>query len=152
MDTAQESVVVRWGGCRYALPLVAVAEVGRPPALTRVPGLPAWVAGAANWRGRVLAVLDVRSLLGDVRPPLDRRSRLVVLTRGAVQVGVLVEEVEGTVEVQPERVEPPLASLAASTARLLEGQVTDEQGPVGLVDLAALFALADELPRTRRAG
>jgi len=57
----EEVVLVRLGGCRYALPMSAVAEVGRPPSLTRVPGLPAWVAGVANWRGRVLAVLD-RSL------------------------------------------------------------------------------------------
>ena len=156
MDSAHEQVVVRLGGCRYGLPMVSVAEVGRPPVLTRVPGLPEWVAGAANWRGRVLAVLDVRPLLGAGRDALDRRGRMVVLTRRGVTVGLLVEDVEGTVVVDPERVEPPLASLAARTASLLSGQVTDAAeelpGPLGLVDLGAVFALADELPRARRAG
>ena len=42
----------------------AVAEVGRLPKLTRVPGTPEWLSGVANWRGRILAVLDVRPLLG----------------------------------------------------------------------------------------
>lgn len=152
MDTVQETVVVRLGGCRYGLPMTSVAEVGRPPALTRVPGLPEWVAGAANWRGRVLAVLDVRPLLAGAREPLDRRGRMVVLTaRSGVQAGLLVEDVEGTVAVAPEQVEPPLASLPPGTAQLLAGQLTDAEGPVGLVDLPALFALADELPRARRA-
>jgi purine-binding chemotaxis protein CheW len=84
----EEVVVVRLGGSRYALPMSAVAEVGRPPGLTRVPGLPAWLAGVANWRGRVLAVVDLRPLLaaGD---ELDRRARLVVLNRGGVPVGLL---------------------------------------------------------------
>jgi purine-binding chemotaxis protein CheW len=146
-----EVVVVRLGGCRYAVPMPAVAEVGRPPALTRVPGLPAWVAGVANWRGRVLAVLDIRPLLATEPAPLDRRSRLVVLTRDGVTVGLLTEGVEGTTEVDPERLEPALAHLPESAGDLLAGQVTDAQGPVGIVDLPALFGLADALPRARRA-
>lgn len=155
MDTAlssPECVVVRLGGCRYGLPMASVAEVGRPPGLTRVPGVPEWVAGVANWRGRVLAVLDVRALLAGPRESLDRRGRMVVLTRRGVSVGLLVEDVEGTVVVEQEQVEPVLASLPARTASLLWGQVTDTDGPYGLVDLTALFALADELPRVRRAG
>lgn len=152
MESTQEHVVVRLGGCRYALCMSSVAEVGRPPVLTRVPGLPDWVAGAANWRGRVLAVLDVRALLGGRLDPVGRTGRMVVLTRTGVSVGLLVEVVEGTLEVALEDVEPALLHLPARTASLLAGQVTDAEGPCALVDLAAVFALADELPRARRAG
>lgn len=149
-------VVVRLGGTRFGLAMESVAEVGRPPVLTRVPGLPEWVAGVANWRGRVLAVLDVRTLLGGARTPLDRRGRMVVLTSPRsratpVQVGLLVEDVEGSVVLDAESLEPPLASLPDRTAALLAGQVTDDEGPCGLLELSALFALADELPRARRA-
>lgn len=146
-----EVVVVCLGGSRYALPLPAVAEVGRPPALTRVPGLPDWVAGVTNWRGRVLGVVDVRGLLAAEPGPLDRRARLVVLTRGAVSVGLLTEGVEGTGSVDADALEPPLAHLPRSAGALLSGQVTDARGPVGLIDLDALFGLADALPRPRRA-
>lgn len=152
MEDPRSLVVVRLGGCRYALPLAGVAEVGRPPGLTRVPGLPGWVAGVANWRGRVLAVLDLRPLLGAPALDLDRRGRVVVLTHEGVSVGLLVEAVVGTVEVDPGQVEPPLASLPGATAALLDGQVTDAEGPCALVDLASLFALADSVPRARRAG
>lgn len=148
--TEQECVVVRLGGCRYGLPMESVAEVGRPPVLTRVPGLPDWVAGAANWRGRVLAVLDVRPLIGAGRSALDRRGRMVVLTRRGVQAGLVVEDVEGSVVVTGEQVEPVLASLPEPAAGLLWGQVTDHEGPYGLLDLGALFGLAAELPRARR--
>jgi chemotaxis signal transduction protein len=145
-----EVVVVVLGGCRYALPLPAVAEVGRPPALTRVPGLPGWVAGVTNWRGRVLGVVDVRALLAAEPALLDRRGRLVVLNRGAVAVGLLTEGVEGTATVDTVALEPPLAHLPDTAAALLTGQVTDGDGPVGLLDLDALFGLADTLPRPRR--
>ena len=147
----RELIVVRLGGCRYALPMASVSEVGRPPALTRVPGLPAFVAGVANWRGRVLAVLDLRSLLAGATGPLDRRGRLVVLQHSGVRVGLLVEGVAGGAEHDPETLEPALAHLPASTGSLLTGQVTDAEGPYGVLDLDAVLALADQLPRARRA-
>jgi len=148
----EEVVVVRLGGSRYALPMEAVAEVGRPPGLTRVPGLPAWLAGVANWRGRVLAVLDLRPLLEAATTPLDRRARLVVLNQGGVPVGMLTEGVEGTLLVEADQVEASLAHLPGTASELLLGQVTDEQGPLGLLDLDAVFRLSDSLPRARRAG
>lgn len=151
-EATAEVVIVRLGGCRYALPMPAVAEVGRPPSLTRVPGLPAWVAGVANWRGRVLAVLDLRPLLSAEAVPLDRRGRLVVLTRGGVTAGLLTEGVEGTSDLDPETVEPSLAHLPSVTGALICGQVTDGQGPVGVLDLEAVFGLADTVARSRRAG
>jgi purine-binding chemotaxis protein CheW len=152
VDSGQEHVVVRLGGSRCALAMSDVAEVGRPPSLTRVPGLPDWVAGAANWRGRVLAVLDLRGLLGGGRPAADRSGRMVVLSRAGVSVGILVEAVEGTLEVQPDRVEAALRHLPPATASLLAGQVTDDAGPCVLLDVGAVFALADHLPRARRTG
>lgn len=156
VETAQEHVVVRLGGCRYGLAMSSVAEVGRPPSLTRVPGLPEWVAGVANWRGRVLAVLDVRGLLTGPAAPLDRGGRMVVLSTasatGAVSVGLLVEAVEGALEIAADSVEPALLNLPTRTASLLAGQLTDADGPCGVIDLPALFRLADELPRARRAG
>ena len=146
-----EVVVVRMGGCRYALPMPAVAEVGRPPSLTRVPGVPSWVAGVANWRGRVLAVLDLRPLLSADATQLDRRGRLVVLTRGGVTAGLLTEGVEGSTDLESDSVEPSLANLPTVTGALISGQITDRRGPVGLLDLEAVFGLADTLTRSRRA-
>jgi purine-binding chemotaxis protein CheW len=147
-----EVVVVRLGGSRYALPMQAVAEVGRPPRLTRVPGLPGWLAGVANWRGRVLAVLDLRPLLAAPVAAFDRRARLVVLNRGGVAVGLLTEGVEGTHLVEPEQLEPALAHLSDTASDLLLGHTTDAGGPCGVVDLDALYRLAEVLPRARRAG
>ena len=152
MQTLGELVLVRLGGCRYALPMASVAEVGRPPGLTRVPGLPSWVAGVANWRGRVLAVLDLRELLSADPGELDRRGRLVVLSHGGVRVGLLVEAVAGGAAPDPDSVEPALGHLPALTGGLLLGQVTDADGPYGLLDLDAVLALSQTLPRARRAG
>lgn len=151
VEESVEVVVVRLGGSRYALPMEAVAEVGRPPGLTRVPGVPNWLAGVANWRGRVLAVLDLRPLLTAPAVPFDRRARLVVLHKSGVSVGVLTEGVEGTLWLEPEQLEPALAHLPGTASDLLMGQVTDRSGPCGVIDLDSLYRLTDALPRARRA-
>ena len=147
-----EVVVVRLGGSRYALPMESVAEVGRPPGLTRVPGVPNWLTGVANWRGRVLAVLDLRPLLSAPIAGFDRRARLVVLNRGGVAVGLLTEGVEGTHLLELDQLEPTLAHLPDTASDLLLGQTTDAGGPCGVLDLDALYRLTEALPRARRAG
>src|SRR5215813_13504069 len=88
-SVSTDAIVVMLGSGRFAVDLESVAEVGRAPAVTRVPGLPSWLAGVANWRGRILPVIDLRTLLGADPTPLDERGRLLVLSDGKVVVGML---------------------------------------------------------------
>jgi chemotaxis signal transduction protein len=129
----------------------AVAEVGRMPGVTRVPGTPGWVKGVANWRGRILGVLDLRALLG-LSSADAGEGRLVVLQRAGSAVGVVAERVDGVIEVDVEALEPALLTLPAEAGALLEGQLTDEHGPVGVVDAGAVFALRHRVGVARRAG
>ena len=145
-------VVVRLGGGRFALPMDAVAEVGRTPGVTRVPGTPGWVKGVANWRGRILGILDLRDLLGLAPDVAAGEGRLVVLSRGGSQVGIVAERVDGVIEVDVEALEPALLTLPAEAGALLAGQLTDEHGPVGVVDAGAVFALRHRIGVARRAG
>jgi chemotaxis signal transduction protein len=66
-------------------------------------------------------------------------------------VGLLVEAVEGTHVLDEDHVEPALAHLPDSATDLLVGQTTDHDGPCGVLDLDAVYRLADALPRARRA-
>ncbi len=143
-------VMVRLGGARYAVGMSVVAEVGRLPRLTRVPGTPAWLAGVANWRGRILAVLDIRPLLDAAMTPTGSLGRLVVLSENTITVGLLTEGVQGVVSCDPEQINPPPMTLAGETGSLLIGQFTQATGPVAVLDPAALLNLRFRLPSPRR--
>jgi purine-binding chemotaxis protein CheW len=143
------AVVVRLGGSRFAADLDAVSEVGRVPVVTRVPGAPAWLAGIANWRGRLLPVLDLRSTLGGEPTPLGRHARLLVLTADGMSAGLVADAVEGTVQLDADVDELPVA-LAAAGSDLLSGQVPHVDGPIAVIDVAAVLRLRDQLPRGRR--
>jgi chemotaxis signal transduction protein len=146
---AGEAVVVRLGSGRFAVSLESVAEVGRVPAVTRIPGGPDWLAGVANWRGRLLPILDLRGLLGADRSPFGSSARLLVLVDDGISAGLVVDAVEGTGALGSDIDEFP-AALAGPGATLLRGQVPRDDGPVAVIDPAAVLRLRETLPRARR--
>lgn len=146
--TPVETIVVRLGRGRFATDLASVAEVGRVPVITRIPGVPTWLAGAANWRGRILPILDLRTLLGAPTTGSNRSSRLLVLTERGTVVGVLVDAVEGTMTLDTDIA--PVPTGVPAEAALLRGQVARDDGPVALLDVDAVMRLRERLPRGRR--
>lgn len=148
-DDAGEAVVVRLGSGRFAVSLASVAEVGRVPAVTRIPGGPDWLAGVANWRGRLMPVLDLRGLLGSECTPFSASARLVVLVDDGISAALVVDAVEGTGSLGAQVDEFP-AAFAGPGADLLRGQVPRDDGPVAVIDPASVLRLRESLPRARR--
>lgn len=149
MTLGVDYVAARAGTGRYAVAMSDVAEVGRPPDVTRVPGLPSFVAGLANWRGGALTVLDARILLDARRllaaAPLGRAGRLIVLTRDDVRFGLLVDAVEGVFVATNELGQLP-ATVPVAVGGLLAGSLLDADGtPVGVLDVGALLQLRGQL-------
>jgi purine-binding chemotaxis protein CheW len=148
-DRADDAVIVRLGSGRFAVGLEQVAEVGKVPAITRVPGVPGWLAGVVNWRGRILAVLDLRSLLGADSSACGGTARLVVLVNEDATVGVLVDSVVGTAGLGPVGAPIP-ALLSGLGADLVRGQVPRDDGPVAVIDVDAVVRRREALPQGRR--
>ncbi len=143
-------VLMRLGGGRYAVGMSAVAEVGRLPHLTRVPGTPPWLSGVANWRGRILAVVDIRPLLGAPATPTGSLGRLVVLADNNVTVGFMTEGVQGVINCEGDRLDPPPMTLEGEAAVLLLGQFAQPTGPVAVLNPRAVLNLRMRLPSPRR--
>jgi chemotaxis signal transduction protein len=138
-------VVLRLGAARYAVPMAQVAEVVHVPACTRVPAAPGWLVGVANWRGRVLPVLDLRPLLGAEPVPLATSARLVILAVDDVEAGVLADQVPGPLPQAEWAVAPPPPTAASAAVELITGVLHDDGGPVSLLDARAVLALGSEL-------
>jgi len=143
-------VIVRFGSARYAVAMSAVAEVVPVPVSSRVPGCPRWLAGVVNWRGRVLPVIDPRTLLGTVLAPLPSSARLLVLSVDGIEAGLIGEAVTGLLEAGDSAAEPAPATASAQAAALVTGVVTDSAGPICLLDASAVLALRSQLPTAHR--
>ena len=145
-------ILLRLGSSRYTVTMTDVAEVISLPPVTRIPGSPAFLTGVANWRGRMLPVLDLRPLLGSPMVPLASSARLVVVQVGSMTAGIVAEAVPGVYDVSLLDAAPPPATLPEEAARIVSGQVTDGQGPIAVLDVEALLALRDLVDRRRHRG
>ena len=142
---ATSALVARIGEQRMVVPATTIGEVTRLPHLTRVPGLPAWVRGVANVRGQVLAVLDLRPLLGIPSSAAGAapRPRLLRLESGGIEVGLEVDAVEGVADLDLGHLDPlPPGAVAPE---LFRGVVSVSGAPVPLLDPAAVVLLRDRL-------
>ena len=78
-------------GERYGIESRFVREVARLTRFTPVPGTPAFVLGVTNLRGEILALFDLRQLLGVVAEGVTDLGRIVVLGEQRREFGLLAE-------------------------------------------------------------
>ena len=104
-ELERQLIVFSLHGERYGLPIADVREIIRytPPRVTAAArGL---IQGLINLRGRVLPVLDLSSRLGQVLEVSDTTRILVIEVSGGV-LGLIVDAVDGVVQVAVEQIEP----------------------------------------------
>lgn len=92
----------RIGDIYMIAPLDQVSEILYYPNLTMVPGTMPWVKGLANIRGSLLPVMDLQSYLGQPAIHLRQHSRIMVINKGELTAGLLVDEVIGMRHFEPE--------------------------------------------------
>ena len=142
-------ILLRLGSSRYTVSMTDVAEVIALPPVTRIPGSPPFLTGVANWRGRMLPVIDVRPLLGAPVVPLASSARLVVVQAEALTAGLVAEGVPGVYDVSLLDAGPPPSTLPPEAARIVSGQVVDALGPIAVLDVHALLGLRERIDRRR---
>ena len=92
----------RIGNMNLVAPLKQVNEILHLPRLTNVPGTQNWVKGVANIRGTLLPVIDLQGFLHDKPYAQTSKSRVLVVKRDELSVGLVVSEVLGLKHFQDE--------------------------------------------------
>jgi len=91
-------------GESYAIPVLKVREIIRAASVRPVPGLPEYVRGVINLRGRIIPVIDLRLRFGlTVMASTDQTCIVVVQVRTATsrstQMGLIVDGVEEVAQI-----------------------------------------------------
>jgi purine-binding chemotaxis protein CheW len=133
-------------GERYGIESRFVREVARLSRFTPVPGTPAFVLGVTNLRGEILALFDLRRLLGVVTEGVTDLGRIVVLGEHRREFGPPGRRGQrnpvgaGREPAQPETawgrtyvrgVSPDGVIVLSGEALLGDPQLTMDTGPIG---------------------
>ena len=127
------------GGIYYGVDTKYVKEMLTQweTSITWLPMLPPHIRGVINLRGAVVPILDFRLLLG--QEP-GEKSCTIVLDSGGVQIGIMVDEVDQTVDIEQERI-LPVPSQTAGDNKLVSGMCTlpNQSGTLMVLDCSLLF-------------
>ena len=134
-------LIVSIAGRRRALPAADVGSVGEIDTLIPVPRAPCHLAGLPALRSRVLTVIDCqRSLeLGSTDLANGQLHEAAVVELDGHHYALTVDAVEDVVEALSEPAQIR-AAMGGGWERASKGMVETEDGPLLLVDIAALVA------------
>ncbi len=131
-----------------------VQEVLRPQPVTRLPLAPGSVSGLINLRGRIVAAVDLRAVLGLPAAPSSTPGGHVIVFDGDGPVSLVVDAIgdvrrdaDATLVPVPHTLEGPARDLVAGAVPLADGLLL-------VLDLDRVleraFAEADAIPVTGR--
>jgi purine-binding chemotaxis protein CheW len=115
----------RFGEETYAFASTSVREVYSPKSITLVPCTPPFILGIMNVRGRILPVIDIKSLFGQPSPPRQAQDKVIIIHAAGMEVGLLADTIIGVRTISMSAIHPPLPTLAEPHSRYMRGLTND---------------------------
>ncbi len=127
----------------FGIPIEQVREVIRVSDITRVPQARPHIRGVTNLRGRVLAVIEIRSRMGLPPAAITPRSRVVVIGIRERMLGILVDGVSQVVKVPTASVTPAPEEVMSPGTDYITGVARWNSRLIILLDLEKVLQLPD---------
>lgn len=96
-EEERSAIVVRLGGCEFALDVTSVLEIQAPLPVTSSPRYFEFCSGVVQLRGDVIPVLDLHELLQQPQRERTSEDRLVFVVHDNVRWGIFFDELVDTV-------------------------------------------------------
>lgn len=110
---------------KHALELSHIREVHPLKDLTPLPGLPDFVLGITNVRGRILSIVDIGVFFELPRKGLTNQNQVIILESETMEFGILADEILGTRSIPESAMQPSLPTLTGIRAAYLRGITGD---------------------------
>lgn len=135
-----QCILFKMGQEYYGLPISTVKEIIKPIPVTRVPKSPPFVEGVIDLRGRIVPIVNVRSMFGLDPLPLTEESRFVDIQLEGLNLAIVVEAVSEVVRIATKQIEPAPQLIAGVDGKYLKGIARFEEKLVLLLDVDEVFA------------
>ena len=133
---SRQYVTFSVGGEAYAADILTVREVVRTPEITHLPCPDAGIIGVVNVRGRILPVADAAQCLD--LASTGAGSRVLIADASGEPFGLLVDSVDGVVEISDALVQPVPATWPGRKG-FVSGLATLETQLFAVVELDELI-------------
>ncbi len=102
----------------YGIELAHVLDIVNVPMITRVPGLPNYIKGIINLRGKVAPVIDVRLKFNQPERAYDDKTCIIVIEIQEMTVGLIVDSISDVIAADSSQMAAPPATGDTATRYL----------------------------------
>ena len=132
-------------GTEYGLPIMKVREIIGMMQITPVPRTPHYVCGCMNLRGKIITVVDLRSIFEMEVPEDTPETRIIVVEMGDIDAGIVVDSVCEVLDIDDEHIEDrPELGEEVNTDFVLGMGKRDDQVTI-LIDISKVLSTGETL-------
>jgi purine-binding chemotaxis protein CheW len=121
-------------GLEFGFPLNLVREVSALPKITPISGESQEVLGVYNLRGEVIPVIDLKKKMG-YPPSLAKEPVVIVCDIGRHRIGMLVDNVNSVLSLDPTEIADPRAILQTRTRDIVDFVLKRDKKPILILNL-----------------
>ena len=144
-DTKQQEAsehtiaVFELNGEAYGVDTGVVREIARMQDIAPVPNTPAFIDGVMNLRGRIIAVVDLRTRFGMPRTEHDNDTRIVIVELAGNLVGMIVDAVNEIRTIQADEIDDTAVATAEVDDSYVRGMLKLPDRLIIMLDLEQAF-------------
>jgi purine-binding chemotaxis protein CheW len=138
-----EIITFAIGDDQYGVDIMAVREIKGWTGVTPLPRQPDYVRGVLNLRGAMVPVVDLRCRFGQGTTEATPMHIAIIVEIDGQLVGLLADRVLDIVSFDTGNIQPVPQVARGTSADMLSGLVTVENGMIALIDLSRLVPAED---------
>ena len=125
---------------QYGIESSSIREVYPLKDYTPLPGVPDFVLGLLNVRGRILSVVDVKKFFDLPDKGISDLNKVIIISDDMMEFGILADEILGVRNITLSELDQPLPTLTGILGKFVRG-VTGER--LVVLDAARILASPD---------
>ncbi|EGV34064.1 CheW protein [Thiorhodococcus drewsii AZ1] len=131
----------------FAIPLLGVKEIIEYGSVTPIPGMPEFIRGVINLRGRVVPVIDLAARFGEPPTVIGERTCVVIVElheeTGVQDMGIVVDGVNAVSDIPASDLEPPPKFGAKIRVDFIQGMWKSQDRFVIVLDQARVLSVQE---------
>lgn len=129
----------------FGVDIGSVREIISMQVITKVPGVPDFVKGVINLRGKVIPVVDLRRKFGFPTAEETKENRIIVIGVNGQDIGVIVDAVTEVMRIPVESVVPPNSVISTADSEYILGIAKLDKRLIILLDMDKILSRAESV-------
>ncbi len=142
--STREYVVFKLDNEYYGLRIQVVENIEKMPLITRVPFTKSYVTGIINLRGVVIPIVNLRNRFGLPMADYDEDTRIIIVSSGDIQVGLIVDASSETLQLNDEDIDASPTIKSAVDEKFIREIGKKDNRIIMLLDLKKVLGLEEE--------